>query len=74
MPPNLTGDLLAIHASTLVMPLFTVNAQTGLSFTGAPMNSNFRPSNSTPGLPKSCWLNNPPIKWPIVSPSGLATL
>src|SRR5437867_790965 len=64
----------AIHFSRLVIPLATVVAQTGCSYTGAPMYSNFRASNSTPFWPRTWPNNRPPMKWPMVSPSGLAIL
>ena len=38
------------------------------------MNSNFRASNSTPFWPITWLMNSPPMKWPMVSPSGFAIL
>ena len=73
-PPIFTGVGEAIHFSKLVMPLAVVVAQTGCSYTGAPMYSNFRASNSTPFWPRTWPNNRPPMKWPMVSPSGLAIL
>ena len=60
--PNLTGILEAAHFSMVVTPLLRVSAQTGLSFTGTPMYSNLRASNSIPGFPRSCCMNSPPMK------------
>jgi len=70
----LTGVLAAIHVSTLEIPLALVTAQTTWSFTGTPSHSNLRASNSTPGLFTSCCETSPPEKFPIVKPSGFATL
>ena len=56
-----------------VIPVALEPPTTKSSWDGAPIYSNFRASNSMPGLARSCCKNNPPIKFAMVNPSGLAT-
>src|SRR5688572_9278662 len=72
--PSFNGDLDAIHFSKLVKPLALVMTHTDLSLTGTPMYSYLRASNSIPGQPRNCCMKIPPLIFPIVRPSGLATL
>jgi hypothetical protein len=74
VPPSFTGTGEAAHFSRLVIPLALVMAQATSSLTAAPMNSNFRASNSIPGCPRTCPSISAPLNLPTVRPSGLATL
>ena len=74
MLPIFTGAGDAIHFSTLVIPLAFVKEQATSSVIAAPMNSNFRASNSIPGWPRTWPIMSGPLNLATVSPSGLATL
>src|SRR3989304_4844699 len=74
MPPIFTGRFDVDHFSVLVMPLARVKAHEKWSEIGVPMYSNLRMSNSAPGCPMSWLMVWLPVKWPIVRPSGFASL